>query len=94
MNSEFPLLAFTKLQIDMFYHKYFVIYTSCDQKVRGKKFPFLHRLINRAGITAHNTAAHMQLIGFNLLDVGRLRALQRSSRQRYITQTGAIYVAF
>ena len=94
MNSKYPLLAFTKLQIDMFYHKYFVLYMRGDQKVRGKKLPFLHRLINRAGITAHNTATHMQLIGFNLLDVSCLRALQRSSWQRYITQTGPIYVAF
>ena len=46
--------------------------------------PFLHRSINRAGITTYNTAKHMQLIGYNMLDVSRLRALQLSSRQRYI----------
>ena len=34
-------------------------YTRSDQKLRGKQFSFLHRLINRAGITAHNTATHM-----------------------------------
>ena len=51
-----------------------------DQKVRGKYLPFLHRLINRAGITSHNTATDMQLIGYNMLDVSPLRALQLSSR--------------
>ena len=56
--------------------------------------PFLHRLSNRAEITAHNTATYMQLIGYNMLDVSRLRALQLSSRQRYIAQTGPFYVAF
>ena len=60
------------------------IYTRGDQKVRGKYLPFLHRLINRAGITSHNTATDMQLIGYNMLDVSPLRALQLSSRQRYI----------
>ena len=35
--------------------------TRGDQKVRGKYVQFLHRLINRAGIQAHNTATHMQL---------------------------------
>ena len=52
-----------------------------DQKVRGKQLPFLHHLINRAGITAHNTATHMQLIGYNMLDVSRLSGLQLSSKQ-------------
>ena len=33
---------------------------------------FLHRLINRAVITAHNTATHMQLIGYNMLGLGRV----------------------
>ena len=65
-----------------------------DQKVCGKKFPFLHHLINRAGITAHDTATHMQLVGYNMLDVSRLCVLQLSSRQRYIARTGAFYVMF
>ena len=64
------------------------------QKIRGKMLPFLHRLSNRAGITAHNTATYVQLIGYNIRDVSRLRALQLSSRQRYIAQTGPFYVAF
>ena len=68
--------------------------TRGDQKVRGKWLPFLDRLINRARITAHNTATHMQLISYNMLGVSRLRALQWSSRQRYITRTGPFYVAF
>ena len=68
--------------------------TRGDQKVRGKSLPFLHRLINRPGITSHNTATHMQLIGYNMLDVSCLRALQQSSRQRYIAQTGPFYGAF
>ena len=70
------------------------IFTRGDQKVRGKLLPFLHRLINRTGITAHTTAIHMQLIGYNMLDVSRLRALQLSSRQRYIARTGPFFVAF
>ena len=65
-----------------------------DQKVRGKYLPFLHRLINRVGITAHNTATHMQLIGYKMFDVSRLRALQLSSRQRYIARSGPFYVTF
>ena len=36
----------------------------------------------------------MQLIGYNMFDVSRLRALQRSSRQRYIARTDPFYVAF
>ena len=44
-------------------------------------------LINRAGI---NTAAYMKLIGYNMLDFSRLRALRLSSRQRYIAQTGQV----
>ena len=36
----------------------------------------------------------MQLIGYNMLGVTRLRALQRSIRQRYTAQTGQFYVAF
>ena len=68
--------------------------TKGDQEVRGKQLPFLYRLINRAGITAHTTATHMQLIGYNMLDVSCLRALQLSSRQRYIAQTGPFQVAF
>ena len=51
-----------------------------DQKVCGKKLPFLHRLINRAGITVHNTATHIQLISYNMLDVSRICALQLSPR--------------
>ena len=54
------------------------------QKIRGQMLPFLHWLSNRAGITAHNTVTYMQLIGYNMLGVSRLRALQLSSRQRYI----------
>ena len=42
--------------------------------------PFLHRLINRLGITAINTATYMRLIGYNVFDVSCLRALQLSSR--------------
>ena len=64
------------------------------KKARGKYLPFLYRLINRAGMAAHNTATHMQLIGYNMLDVSCLRALQLSSRQRYIARTGPFYVAF
>ena len=69
-------------------------FTRGDQKVRGKKLTFLHRLINRAGIAAHNTATHMHLIGYYMLDASRLRALQLSSRQRYIVRTGPFYIAF
>ena len=65
--------------------------TRGDQKVRGKWLSFLHHLINRAGITAHNTATHMQLIGYNMLGVSCQRALQLSSRNRY---TGPFYVTF
>ena len=36
----------------------------------------------------------MQLIGYNMLGVSRLRALQLSSRQHYIAQTGPFDVAF
>ena len=68
--------------------------TRGDQKVRGKYLPFLHRLINRARITAHNTATYMQLIGNNMLDVSRLRALQLLTRQHYKAQTSPFYVAF
>ena len=59
-------------------------YTRCVQKIHGQMLPFLHWLSNRAGITAHNTVTYMQLIGYNMLGVSRLRALQLSSRQRYI----------
>ena len=69
-------------------------YTWDVQKIRRQMLPFLHRLSNRAGITAHYTATYMQLIGYNMLDVSHLRALQLSSRQRYIAQTGPFYVAF
>ena len=69
-------------------------YTRGDQKVCGKWLSFLHRLINRAGITVHNTTTQMQLIGYNMLDVSRLRALQLSSRQCYIAQTSPVYVGF
>ena len=48
----------------------------------------------RARITAHNTATHMQLMGYNMLDVSRLRAVQLSSRQRYIAWTGPFYIGF
>ena len=36
----------------------------------------------------------MQLICYNMCDVSRLRALQLSSRQRYIARSGPFYVAF
>ena len=42
----------------------------------------------------HDTAAHMQLIGYNMLGVSHLRALQLSSRQRYIAQSSPYYVKF
>ena len=72
----------------------FVLYTRVDQKVRRKKLPFLHRFINRAGNTAHNTATLMQLMGNIMLDVSRLRTLQLSSRQCYIAHTGPFCFAF
>ena len=56
--------------------------------------PFQYRLINKAGITAHYTVIHMQLIGYSMHDVSHLRELQLSSRQRYIARTGQFYVAF
>ena len=40
------------------------------------------------------TATHMQLIGYSMLDVSHIRALQLSSRQHYIAQTGPFYIAF
>ena len=52
------------------------------KKIRGQMLPFLHWLSNRAGITAHNAVTYMQLIGYKMLGVSRLRALQLSSRQR------------
>ena len=55
--------------------------TMCDQKVHGKLLSFLHCLIDIAGITAHNTATHMQLIGYNMLDVSRLVASQLLAKQ-------------
>ena len=55
---------------------------------------FLHRSIKSADITANNTATHMELISYNMLDVSRLRALKLASRSRYIAQTVALYVAF
>ena len=36
----------------------------------------------------------MRLIAYTMFDVSRLRALQLSSRQRYIARTGPFYVAF
>ena len=61
----------------------------CEFSVQGgKKLPFLHRLINKTRITAPNTAIHMQLIGNNMRDVSRLRALQLSSRQCCIARSG------
>ena len=68
--------------------------TRDDQKVRGKLLPFLHRLINIAGITANTTTTYMRLIGYNMFDVSRLCALQLSSRQRYIARTGPFDVVF
>ena len=45
-------------------------------------------------MTAHNTATHMQLIGYIMLDVSHLRVLHLLSRQRFIAQTGPFNVAF
>ena len=59
-----------------------------------KKSLFLHCLINRPGISALTTAAHMQLIHPNMVYVRRLCVLQLLSRQRYIARTGALCVAF
>ena len=42
----------------------------------------------------HDTTTHMQLIGYNMLGVSHLRALQLSSRQRYIAQSSPYYVKF
>ena len=52
-------------------------YMRGDQKVRRKWLPFLHHLINSslAGITAINTAIHMQLVDKNMNHVSHLRAL-------------------
>ena len=36
----------------------------------------------------------MQLMGYNMLDVSRLRALHLSSRQRNIARSGPFYVGF
>ena len=36
----------------------------------------------------------MQLMGYNMLDVSRLRALRLASRLRYMAQTGPVYVGF
>ena len=36
----------------------------------------------------------MQLIGYNMRDVSRLRALQLSPRQPYIAWSGPFYVSF
>ena len=81
---------FTVESLSMLY----LLVTRGDQEVRGKQLPFLHRLINSAGITAHNTATYTHLICYKMLDVSRLRALQLSSRQRYIAWTGPFYVVF
>ena len=61
-----------------------VRFTRGVQKIRGQMLPFLRWLSNRAGITAHDTVTYMQLISYNMLGVSRLRALQLSSRQRYM----------
>ena len=74
--------------------KHFHLCTRDDQKVCGKKLPFLHRLINRAGTTAHNNEAHMLLIDYNMPDVSCLHVLQLSPRQRYIARSVPFYVAF
>ena len=42
------------------------------RKFAENSFSFLHRLINRIEITARNTATHMQLVVYNMLDVSRL----------------------
>ena len=89
---------YLKLSISIKIHvttwKIVYIYEGCSKNTRTDAAIFFHRLSNRAGITAHNTATYMQLIGYNILDVSRLRALQLSSRQRYIVQTGPFYIAF
>ena len=61
------------------------ISTRGDPEIRGKESLFLHCLTYRAGILAHTTAIHMQLIGHVMFYVCRLCALQLSSRQHYIT---------
>ena len=61
------------------------MYTRGDPEIRGKRSPFLHRLNNRAENQAHTTATYMQLTSHNMNYVSRLRVLQISSRQRYIT---------
>ena len=63
----------------------FNVDTRGDPEIRGKESPFLHCLIDRAGILAHTTAIHMHLIGHVMFYVSRLCVLQLSSRQRYIT---------
>ena len=78
-----------KVTVDCVY-----VHTRGVQKIPRQMPPFLYWLSNRAGFTAHNTATYMQLIGYNMLGVSPLPALQLSSRQRYIAQTGPFYVAF
>ena len=74
-NTAVLLLSLVKL---------FYMSTRGVQKIRRQMLPFLHWLSNRAGVTAHNTVTYMQLIGYSMLGVSRLRALRLSSRQRYI----------
>ena len=93
LSSRVAVFAETK-SIFRERNKIFFGITRDDQKVHRKKLPFWYRLINRVGITAHNTATHMQLIGYNMFDVSRLCALQLLSRQWYIARTGAFYIAF
>ena len=61
-----------------------LVYTRDDPEIRGKRSPFLHLLTNRAEDLEYTTATHMQLICHSMNYVSRLRALQLSSRQRYI----------
>ena len=71
------LMKSTILHISLsnFIHElYYRNFTRGVQKIRGQMLPFLHWLSNRTGITAHNTVTYMQLIGYNMLGVSRLRA--------------------
>ena len=60
--------------------------TRGDQKVR--------KIVAISTLFLHDTATHMQLIGYNMLGVSHPRALQLSSRQRYKAQSSPYYVKF
>ena len=49
-----------------------------------KLLPFLHRLINRAGISTSNTKTYMQLVCHEMVNDSPLSPLRLSSTQRYI----------